>query len=44
MLMALGKQEFSRQNRHDSGKAGTGVRRADLQPCCAGEPLIYVLA
>lgn len=44
MLMALGKQEFSRKNRNDSGKAGAGAQRADLQPCCAREPLIYVPA
>lgn len=42
MLMALGKQEFSRQNRNDSGKAGTGAWTADLQPCRAGAPLIYI--
>lgn len=42
MLMAPGKQEFSRRNRNDSGTAGAGIQWADLQPCCAREPLIYV--
>lgn len=38
MLMSLGKQEFSRQNRNDSGTAGA---RTDLRPHHDGEPLIY---
>lgn len=44
MLMALGKQEFSRQNRNVSGKAGAGAHGTDLRPCRAGEPLIYMPA
>lgn len=44
MLMAPGKQEFSRRNRNDSGMAGVGAQWADLQPCRAREPLIYVPA